>query len=83
MAQSAYQRRFRKMSCLNVTDPKEAGELLEKLPLGRAGLMEFQLIPLGRSGRLECCFPIQRIRKAQTMGIADLELYRQNLGGRT
>jgi hypothetical protein len=29
------------------TDPKEAGELLEKLPLGRAGLMEFQLIPLG------------------------------------
>jgi hypothetical protein len=32
---------------LNVTDPKEAGELLEKLPLGRAGLMEFQLIPLG------------------------------------
>jgi hypothetical protein len=32
---------------LNVTDPKEAAELLEKLPLGRAGLMEFQLIPLG------------------------------------
>jgi hypothetical protein len=32
---------------LNVTDPKEAQELLEKLPLGRAGLMEFQLIPLG------------------------------------
>jgi hypothetical protein len=32
---------------LNVTNPKEAGELLEKLPLGRAGLMEFQLIPLG------------------------------------
>jgi hypothetical protein len=32
---------------LNVTDPKEARELLEKLPLGRAGLMEFQLIPLG------------------------------------
>jgi hypothetical protein len=32
---------------LNVTDRKEAGELLEKLPLGRAGLMEFQLIPLG------------------------------------
>jgi hypothetical protein len=32
---------------LNVTDPKEAGELLEKLPLGRAGLMEFQLVPLG------------------------------------
>jgi hypothetical protein len=32
---------------LNVTDPKEAGELLEKLPLGRVGLTEFQLIPLG------------------------------------
>jgi hypothetical protein len=32
---------------LNVTDPKEAGELLETLPLGRAGLMKFQLIPLG------------------------------------
>jgi hypothetical protein len=32
---------------MNVTDPKEAHELLEKLPLGQAGLMEFQLIPLG------------------------------------
>ena len=32
---------------LNVTDPKEAHELLDKLPLGLAGLMEFQLIPLG------------------------------------
>jgi hypothetical protein len=32
---------------MNVTDPKEAHELLEKLPLGRAGLMEFQIIPLG------------------------------------
>jgi hypothetical protein len=37
---------------LNVTDPKEAGELLEKLPLGRAGLMELQLIPLGPLGPL-------------------------------
>jgi hypothetical protein len=32
---------------MNLTDPKEAHELLEKLPLGQAGLMEFQLIPLG------------------------------------
>jgi hypothetical protein len=32
---------------LNVTDPKAAHELLDKLPLGRAGLMEFQFIPLG------------------------------------
>jgi hypothetical protein len=32
---------------MNVTDPKEAHELLEKLPLGQAGLMEFQIIPLG------------------------------------
>jgi hypothetical protein len=32
---------------MNVTDSKEAHELLDKLPLGQAGLMEFQLIPLG------------------------------------
>jgi hypothetical protein len=32
---------------LNVTDPKEAHELLDKLPLGQAGQMAFQLIPLG------------------------------------
>ncbi len=32
---------------MNVTDLKEAHALLEKLPLGQAGLMEFQLIPLG------------------------------------
>jgi len=32
---------------LNVTDLKEAHEMLEKLPLGQAGLMEFELIPLG------------------------------------
>ncbi len=32
---------------MNLTDPKEAHELLEKLPLGQAGLMEFQIIPLG------------------------------------
>jgi hypothetical protein len=32
---------------LNVTDPKEAHAMLEKLPFGQAGLMEFQFIPLG------------------------------------
>jgi hypothetical protein len=32
---------------MNVTDPKEAHELLDKLPLGQAGLMEFQVIALG------------------------------------
>ncbi len=32
---------------LNVTDPKAAHELLDKLPLGQAGLMAFQFIPLG------------------------------------
>ncbi len=37
---------------LNVTGTKEAHELLDKLPLGKAGLMEFQLIPLGPLGPL-------------------------------
>jgi hypothetical protein len=32
---------------MNLTDPAEARELLEKLPLGQAGLMEFKIIPLG------------------------------------
>ena len=32
---------------MNVTDPGEARALLEKLPFGRAKLMEFQLVPLG------------------------------------
>jgi hypothetical protein len=32
---------------MNVTDPKEALDLLGKFPFGQAGLMEFQLIPLG------------------------------------
>lgn len=32
---------------LNVRDRHEAHELLEKLPLGVAGLMDFELIPLG------------------------------------
>lgn len=32
---------------MNLTDPAEARDLLEKLPLGQAGLMEFKIIPLG------------------------------------
>ncbi|BDI29562.1 hypothetical protein CCAX7_16130 [Capsulimonas corticalis] len=32
---------------LNVTTAAEAHEILEKLPLGVAGMMEFELIPLG------------------------------------
>ena len=32
---------------MNVTDPKEALELLGRFPFGQAGLMEFQIIPLG------------------------------------
>ena len=32
---------------LNVTDPVAAHEMLEKLPLGQAHLMSFELIPLG------------------------------------
>jgi hypothetical protein len=30
-----------------VTDPAEAKALLEQLPLGRAGMMTFQLVPVG------------------------------------
>ena len=32
---------------LNVTDPTAAHDMLEKLPLGQAHLMSFELIPLG------------------------------------
>jgi hypothetical protein len=32
---------------MNVTDAAEAHALLEKLPLGRAGMMTFELIPIG------------------------------------
>ena len=32
---------------MNVTDPAEAHAILEDLPLGKAGLMEFNLIRLG------------------------------------
>ena len=39
---------------LNVTDLKVAHEMLEKLPLGQAHLMSFELIPLG---------PLNQLRK--------------------
>lgn len=32
---------------MNVTTPAEAHKLLEDLPLGRAGMMTFEIIPLG------------------------------------
>jgi hypothetical protein len=32
---------------MNLTDPVEAHALLEALPLGQAGMMEFELIPIG------------------------------------
>jgi len=32
---------------MNVTERAEACELLERLPLGQAGMMAFELIPLG------------------------------------
>jgi hypothetical protein len=32
---------------MNVTDPAEAHALLEQLPLGKAGMMTFELIPIG------------------------------------
>jgi hypothetical protein len=37
---------------MNVTDPKEALALLGQFPFGQAGLMEFQIIPLGPIGPL-------------------------------
>jgi hypothetical protein len=32
---------------INVTDPVVAHEMLEKLPLGKAHMMSFELIPIG------------------------------------
>ena len=43
---------------LNVTDPAAAHEMLEKLPLGQAHLMSFELIPLG---------PLNPLRQLQGM----------------
>jgi hypothetical protein len=43
---------------LNVTDPAAAHEMLEKLPLGQAHMMSFELIPLG---------PLNPLRQLQGM----------------
>jgi len=43
---------------LNVTDPAAAREMLEKLPLGQAHLMSFELIPIG---------PLNPLRQLQGM----------------
>jgi hypothetical protein len=43
---------------LNVTDPVAAQEMLEKLPLGQAHLMSFELIPLA---------PLNPLRQLQGM----------------
>jgi len=43
---------------LNVTDTSVAREMLEKLPLGQAHLMSFELIPIG---------PLNPLRKLQGM----------------
>jgi hypothetical protein len=42
---------------MNVTDPKEARELLGRFPFGQAGLMEFQIIPLGPIAPLRVLLP--------------------------
>ena len=43
---------------LNVTDPADARDMLEKLPLGQAHLMSFELIPIG---------PLNPLRQLQGM----------------
>ena len=43
---------------LNVTDPAAARDMLEKLPLGQARLMSFELIPIG---------PLNPLRQLQGM----------------
>ena len=43
---------------LNVTDPAAARDVLEKLPLGQAHLMSFELIPIG---------PLNPLRQLQGM----------------
>jgi hypothetical protein len=43
---------------LNVTDPAAAHEMLEKLPLGQAHMMSFELMPLG---------PLNPLRQLQGM----------------
>jgi len=43
---------------MNVTDPAAARDMLEKLPLGQAHLMSFELIPIG---------PLSPLRQLQGM----------------
>jgi hypothetical protein len=43
---------------LNVTNPAAARDMLEKLPLGQAHLMSFELIPIG---------PLNPLRQLQGM----------------
>ena len=43
---------------LNVTDPAAARDMLEKLPLGQAHLMSFELFPIG---------PLNQLRQLQGM----------------
>ena len=43
---------------LNVTDPAAAHQMLEELPLGRAHLMSFELLPIG---------PLNPLRQLQGM----------------
>ena len=45
---------------LNVTDPAAAHDMLEKLPLGQAHLMSFELIPIG---------PLNPLRQLQGMKV--------------
>jgi hypothetical protein len=46
---------------MNVTNPKEALELLGKFPFGQAGLMEFQVIPLGATAPLRVLLTDRKI----------------------
>jgi hypothetical protein len=40
---------------INVTDPAVAHEMLEKLPLGKAHMMSFELIPIGPLNFCRAC----------------------------
>ena len=63
---------------INVTDPAVAHEMLEKLPLGKAHMMSFELIPIGPrfafcracSRNLEICRALRgRHARALVLGI--------------
>jgi hypothetical protein len=45
---------------MNVTTPEEAHALLEKLPLGVAGMMTFELIPVGPLSPLNYLLPKEK-----------------------